>query len=95
MEAGRLVALLKDSLRVVLLSLGLALAFAAAAQRPGSALSLRAEWSLAAKGVLEAGLLWQQERRRRHLSPHSQKQRGADAQYFEALANDQNAETRS
>ncbi len=63
LDPAKLIALGKDCLRVVLLSLGLALAFAAAAQRKGSALSVRAEWSLAAEGVLEAGLLWQQERR--------------------------------
>jgi hypothetical protein len=50
------IALLKETLRVVLLSLGLALAFGAAAQRKGSALSLRAEWRQAVEGVLEAGL---------------------------------------
>ncbi len=63
LNPAQLLALGKDSLRVVLLSLGLALAFAAAAQRRGSELSLRAEWRLAFEGVLEAGRLWQQERR--------------------------------
>ena len=63
LDPAKLVALGKDSLRVVLLSLGFALAFAAAAQRKGSELSLWAEWSLAAERMLEAGLVWQQERR--------------------------------
>ena len=63
LEPAKLIALGKDCLRVVLLSLGFAMAFAAAAQRKGSALSLRAEWGLAVEGVLEAGLSWQQERR--------------------------------
>ena len=62
LNPAQLLALGKDSLRVVLLSLGLALAFAAAAQRKGSELSLRAEWSLAVEGVLEAGLLRREER---------------------------------
>lgn len=63
LEPAKLIALGKDCLRVVLLSLGFAMAFAAAAQRRGSELSLRAEWGLAVEGVLEAGLSWQQERR--------------------------------
>ena len=58
--------------------LGFALALAAAAQRKGSALSLRAEWSLAAKRVVEACRFWQQERREnqeeRRLFQHEQKQ---------------------
>ena len=49
-------ALLKETLRVVLLSLGLALTFAAAAERRGSPLSQRGEWRLAVERVLEAGL---------------------------------------
>ncbi len=149
LDPAQLIALGKDSLRVVLLSLGFALAFAAAAQRKGSELSLRAEWSLAAEGVLEAALLWQQERRenqeerqqlrqeqqrsqrlRQHLkrqqepgAEHQQHQgsshrsqanaqdkskprppaaagsrsntrnRGADADYFEALAGEQGDQT--
>jgi hypothetical protein len=84
----KLIALLKDSLRVVLLSLGLALGFAAAAQRRGSELSLRMEW----------------ERRRRYPSAPSQVPSlsippaaarsgsrgrwGVDAEYFDALAGD-------
>lgn len=63
LDPAKLIALGKDCLRVVLLSLGLALAFAAAAQRKGSALSMRAEWRQGVEAVLEAGLLWQQERR--------------------------------
>ena len=66
-------ALVKDILRGVLLSLGLALAFAAAAQRKGSELSLRAEWRQAVEGVLEANLsrradtlAWRQEQELLH-----------------------------
>jgi hypothetical protein len=57
---------------VVLLSLGVALAFAAAAHRKGSALSVRAEWSQAIEVRLEEGLsrrleklAWQEEERLR------------------------------
>jgi hypothetical protein len=55
LEPAKLIALGKDCLRVVLLSLGFALAFAAAAQRKGSALSVRAEWSQAMEVRLEVG----------------------------------------
>ena len=61
LDPAKLLALGKDCLRVVLLSLGLALAFAAAAQRKGTPVSLLAEWSLAAKRVVEACHLWQQQ----------------------------------
>ena len=61
LEPAKLIALGKDCLRVVLLSLGFALAFAAAAQRKGTPVSLLAEWSLAAKRVMEACKLWQQQ----------------------------------
>ena len=73
LDPAKLVALGKDSLRVVLLSLGYALAFAAAAQRKGSELSLWAEWSLAAEGVLRAWRLWQQERRENQEERQEQK----------------------
>ncbi len=72
LNPARLVALGKESLRVVLLSLGLALGFAAAAQRQGRELSQRAEWEQALEGVLEAGLLWQQERLARQDEKHWQ-----------------------
>ncbi len=52
LDPAKLLALGKDCLRVVLLSLGFALAFAAAAQRKGSALSVRAEWRLAAERMI-------------------------------------------
>ena len=52
LEPAKLIALGKDCLRVVLLSLGFALAFAAAAQRKGSALSLLAERRLAAERMI-------------------------------------------
>ena len=51
---------------------------AAAAQRKGSALSVRAEWRQGVEAVLEAGLLWQQERlqhqEQRRLIQHEQNQ---------------------
>jgi hypothetical protein len=62
LDPAQLLALAKDCLRVVLLSLGFALAFAAAAQRKGTPVSLLAEWSLAAKKVVEACRFWQQQR---------------------------------
>ena len=61
LDPAKLLALGKDCLRVVLLSLGFALAFAAAAQRKGTTLSVLAEWSLAAKRVVKACKLWQQQ----------------------------------
>jgi hypothetical protein len=100
LDPAQLLALGKDSLRVVLLSLGLALAFAAAAQRRGSELSLRAEWRLAFEGVLEAGRLWQQERREnweerrqlrqeqqrsQRLRQHQQHQRQAEADHKQGV----------
>jgi len=72
LDPAKLLALGKDCLRVVLLSLGFASAFAAAAQRKGSALSVRAEWSQAMEVRLEEGrsrrlekLAWQEEERLR------------------------------
>jgi hypothetical protein len=66
---------------------------AAAAQRKGSALSLRAEWSLAAKRVVEACRFWQQERREnqeeRRLMQHEQKQQQLLPQKPETPAGDQ------
>ena len=55
LDPAKLLALGKDCLRVVLLSLGFALAFAAAAQRKGSALSVLAEWRQAMEVRLEVG----------------------------------------
>jgi len=52
LDPAKLLALGKDCLRVVLLSLVFALAFAAAAQRKGSALSLLAERRLAAERMI-------------------------------------------
>ena len=52
LDPGKLLALGKDCLRVVLLSLGFALAFAAAAQRKRSALSLLSEWRLAVERMI-------------------------------------------
>ncbi|MEI6616910.1 MAG: hypothetical protein WCL59_10085 [Cyanobium sp. ELA507] len=52
LDPAKLLAFGKDCLRVVLLSLGFALAFAAAAQRKGSALSLLAERRLAAERMI-------------------------------------------
>ena len=101
LNPAQLLALGKDSLRVVLLSLGLALAFAAAVQRRGSGLSLRAEWRLAFEGVLEAGRLWQQERREnweerrqlrqeqqrsQRLRQHQQHQANAEADHKQGFA---------
>jgi hypothetical protein len=80
MDPARLVALGKESLKVVLLSLGLALAFAAAAQRKGSELSVQAEWRQAAEGLLDGGLArwsaWQdnQEERQQLRQERARKQ---------------------
>jgi hypothetical protein len=65
LDPAKLLALGKDCLRVVLLSLGFAMAFAAAAQRKGTSVSLLAEGSLVAKRVVEACKFWQKERQRR------------------------------
>ena len=80
-DPARLIALGKDSLKAVLLSLGLALGFAAAAQRRGSELSLRAEWRQAVEGLLKAGQ--PSGSARGHDGP---RRGGVDASYFEALA---------
>ena len=84
-DPARLMALGKESLKVLLLSLALALAFAAAAQRRGSELSLWAEWRQAAEGLLEAGLSRRAEKLARR--EKDRPRRGSvDASYFEALA---------
>ena len=62
LDPARRIALGKDSLRVVLLSLGFSLAFAAAAQRKGGDLSLRDEWGLAAAEAFDAALDWRDAR---------------------------------
>ena len=79
LDPARLIALGKDTLKAVLLSLGLALGFAAAAQRKGSELSLRAEWRQAAEGLLEAGLSRRAEKLARREEEWLQRQE------FEAL----------
>ncbi len=82
---NRLLPLLKDTLRVVLLSLGLAFAFAAAAQRKGSALSLRAEWRQAVEGLLEAGLSRRAESLARREEERLQQQEFEELEAFQAL----------
>lgn len=99
LDPAKLLALGKDCLRVVVLSLGFALAFAAAAQRKGTPVSLLAEWSLAAKRVVKACRFWKQQRRTERQqqgkpSPPSgsrsnARNRGIDANYFETLAGEQ------
>jgi len=87
MDPARLLALGKDSLKVVLLSLGLALAFAAAAQRKGSELSLRAEWRQAAEGLLEAGLSRRAEKLARREEEWLQRQEFEELQKLEESLN--------
>ncbi len=68
LDPAQLLALGKDSLRVVLLSLGLALAFAAAAQGPSSELSLLTELERAWEELRHSKLsLNRTSRRRRHI----------------------------
>ena len=86
-SAGRLTALLKDSLRTLLLSLGLALGFAAAAQRKGSGLSLLDEWRLAIAAARRATLGWRdawnqrqtQRRTSRELQTRSRREQNGQA----------------
>jgi hypothetical protein len=86
-SAGRLTALLKDSLRTSLLSLGLALGFAAAAQRKGSGLSLLDEWRLAIAAARRATLGWRdawirwptQRRTSRELQTRSRREQNGQA----------------
>jgi hypothetical protein len=80
-----------DSLRVVLLALSLAMGFAAAGQRRGSALSQRAEWGMALAHGLDRGLSW---RDRHFQSPPGERPapgrgQAADGAYFETHAADQ------
>ncbi len=82
--SNRLLPLLRDTLRVVLLSLGLAFAFAAAAQRKGSALSLRAEWRQAVEGLLEAGLSRRAESLARREEERLQRKEFEELEAFQA-----------
>ena len=88
-DPARLIALGKDSLKAVLLSLGLALGFAAAAQRKGSELSLRAEWRQAVEGLLEAGLSRRAEKLARREEEWQQQQEFEELQELEEALNPQ------
>ena len=87
LDPARLIALGKDTLKAVLLSLGLALGFAAAAQRKGSELSLRAEWRQAAEGLLEAGLSRRAEKLARREEEWLQRQEFEELQELEESLN--------
>lgn len=96
LEPGRLMVLLKDSLRVLLLSLGLCLGFAAAAQRKGSELSLRMEWGFGLRRLRDPQWRWHKNWRigGRNARPSGRLGRlgssePPDAAYFQRLAAEQ------